>query len=57
MIGGYNDKGVLRTVEQYHMEKERWIHTKKLDKPIHKHAAAAHGEMVRFAVLSLLCEK
>ena len=47
MIGGCNDKGALRTVEQYHMEKERWTHVRKLDKAIQNHAAAAHGHMVR----------
>ncbi len=46
VIGGCNDKGMLRTVEQYNMEKERWTHVKKLDQPVQCHAAAAHIEMV-----------
>ena len=46
VIGGCNDEGKLRTVEQYHMEKERWTHAKSLDRPIENHAAAANGEMV-----------
>ena len=48
-IGGCNDKGLLRTVEQYNMEKERWTHCKKLEKPIQNHAAASHIEMVRLS--------
>ena len=48
VIGGCNDKGMLRTVEQYSMEEERWTHSKKLDRPLQSHAAAAHGELVTY---------
>ena len=33
----------------YNMEKERWTHCKKLDRPIQNHAAASHVEMVRLS--------
>lgn len=51
VVGGMNDKGPLRTVEQYHMEKERWTHVRKLDRPLLNHAAASHSHMVNSSII------
>ena len=52
-IGGKNETGSLRSVEQYYIEKDMWGNVTSLSSPRYDHAAATVGETVGYLYLEL----
>ena len=45
-IGGKNESGHLRSVEQFHLDEEKWRFVQSLDMPVFDHAATAYKDNV-----------
>ncbi len=45
-VGGMNERGPLKTVEKFHMDKERWRFVSNLEKPLYSHAGASYQHRV-----------